>query len=71
MTINKPAQIDLGEVARLRERMIAILDEIDRLRLPGDIGAHMDMAIQRISALDSSRRQNALPPLASHLGDGL
>jgi hypothetical protein len=56
MRYDEPADAPAADVARVRERMTAILEDIDRLGLPGDIGAHMDLAIRRLDAIARRNR---------------
>lgn len=40
-----------AELDELLQRLRACLEEADRLGLPQDVGAHLDLAIERLSAL--------------------
>lgn len=51
------ARSGLQDIAGLLDRMQGCLDEMDRLRLPGDVAAHMDMAIQRLRGMDPAARR--------------
>jgi hypothetical protein len=51
MSNDDPADTLPAELARVRARMAAVLEEVDRLGLPGDIGAHMDLAIRRLDEI--------------------